>query len=509
MEGITHLINGFITFFSVKYLLACFTGIFMGTIVGVLPGVGPTATMTLMLPFTFAFGPSVGLITLTGVLCGAMYGGSTTSILVNMPGEAASVVTCIDGYQMAKKGRGGAALALVAIGSFVAGTLGIVGLQIFAPFLGKVALSFGSPEYFSFMILAFVLISNLAGGSPLKSFIMLGLGLWLSSIGVSPLDNVARFTFGANELMLGIEFVPLAVGLFGLTEIISLGIEKYVRPVVRGIRLRELYPNREEIRRSIGPMFRGSILGFFIGLLPGPSAVISSFVSYSLEKKVAKNPDEFGNGAVEGVVGPESANNSAAIATLIPLLTLGIPFGPSSAVLLAGLLMHNVEPGPMLFQNAPEIFWTLIAALYIGNVMLLALNLPFVGFLAKIAAIRPRALDAVHQHDLSLGRLQRPQQFLRRLGDGPLRGGGCRLQKAEVPGHPPDHRAHPRADDRKQPAQDAHALPGGPDEISGQAHRPGISRRCCRDPRSQARLPEKTGGRADGEMDGGVTNNSP
>ena len=392
MEGITHLINGFVTFFSVKYLLACFTGIFMGTIVGVLPGVGPTATMTLMLPFTFAFGPSVGLITLTGVLCGAMYGGSTTSILVNMPGEAASVVTCIDGYQMAKKGRGGAALALVAFGSFVAGTLGIVGLQIFAPFLGKVALSFGSPEYFSFMILAFVLISNLAGGSPLKSFTMLGLGLWLSSIGVSPLDNVARFTFGANELMLGIEFVPLAVGLFGLTEIISLGIEKYVRPVVRGIRLRELYPNREEIRRSIGPMFRGSILGFFIGLLPGPSAVISSFVSYSLEKKVAKDPDRFGQGAVEGVVGPESANNSAAIATLIPLLTLGIPFGPSSAVLLAGLLMHNVEPGPMLFQNAPEIFWTLIAALYIGNVMLLALNLPFVGFLAKIAAIRPPLL---------------------------------------------------------------------------------------------------------------------
>ena len=300
MEGITHLLNGFVTFFSVKYLLACFTGIFMGTIVGVLPGVGPTATMTLMLPFTFAFGPSVGLITLTGVLCGAMYGGSTTSILVNMPGEAASVVTCIDGYQMAKKGRGGAALALVAFGSFVAGTLGIVGLQIFAPFLGKVALSFGSPEYFSFMILAFVLISNLAGGSPLKSFIMLALGLWLSSIGVSPLDNVARFTFGVNELMLGIEFVPLAVGLFGLTEIISLGIEKYVRPVVRGIRLRELYPNREEIRRSIGPMFRGSILGFFIGLLPGPSAVISSFVSYSLEKKVAKDPDRVRPGRGRG-----------------------------------------------------------------------------------------------------------------------------------------------------------------------------------------------------------------
>ena len=394
MEGVhlQFLLNGFVTLFSVKYLLACFCGIFMGTIVGILPGVGPTATMTLMLPFTFAFGPAVGLITLTGVLCGAMYGGSTTSILVNMPGEAASVVTCIDGYQMAKKGRGGAALALVAVGSFVAGTLAIIGLQIFAPLLGKVALSFGSPEYFTFMILAFVLISNLTGGDAVRSFVMLALGLWLSSIGICPLDNVARFTYGSNDLMLGIEFVPLAVGLFGLAEIISIGIEKYVPPAVRGIRMRELYPNREEIRRSVAPILRGSVLGFFTGLLPGPSAVIASFVSYTLEKRISKKPLEFGQGAIEGVVGPESANNSAAVATLIPLLTLGIPFGPSSAVLLAGLLMHNVEPGPMLFQNAPEIFWTLIAALYVGNIMLLVLNLPFVGILSKIAAIRPALL---------------------------------------------------------------------------------------------------------------------
>ena len=395
MEGIEHLLNGFLIFFSLKYLLACFIGISMGTIVGVLPGVGPTATMTLMLPFTFAFGPAVGLITLTGVLCGAMYGGSTTSILVNIPGEAASVVTCIEGFQMAKKGRGGAALALVAIGSFVAGTLGIIGLQVFAPILGRVALSFGSPEYLAFMILAFVLISNLTGGSTVKNFIMLSLGLWLSSIGVNPLDNVSRFTYGSNELMLGIEFVPLAVGLFGLTEILMVGIEKYIPPVVKGIRLLDLYPNREEIKRSLAPIFRGSILGFFIGLLPGPSAVISSFVSYTIEKRVSRNPEKFGNGAIEGVVGPESANNSAAISSLIPLLTLGLPFSPASAVLLAGLLMHNVEPGPMLFQKAPEIFWTLIAALYIGNVMLLILNLPLVGFLARIAAVRPALLMPV------------------------------------------------------------------------------------------------------------------
>ncbi|RJR30679.1 MAG: tripartite tricarboxylate transporter permease [Desulfobacteraceae bacterium] len=364
----------------------------MGTIVGVLPGVGPTATMTLMLPFTFMYGPSIGLITLTGVLCGAMYGGSTTSILVNIPGEAASVVTCIDGYQMAKKGRGGAALALVAVGSFLAATLGIFGLQLFGPMLGRAALAFGPPEYFSFMILAFLLLSALTGGSMIKSFVMMAIGFWLSSIGVCPLDNASRFTFGLNDLMLGVEFVPVAVGLFGITELFSIVIEKYVPPKVSKIRLRELYPQKAEIRRAVFPSIRGSILGFFVGLLPGPSAVVSSFLSYSIEKRISKHPEEFGKGAVEGLVGPESANNSAAIGTFIPLLTLGIPFAPSSAVLLAGLLTHNVEPGPLLFQNSPEIFWSLIAALYVGNIMLLLLNLPLVGVFARLAAIKPKYL---------------------------------------------------------------------------------------------------------------------
>lgn len=392
MEGFYHLVNGFVIFFSAKYLLACFAGIFMGTIVGILPGVGPTATMTLMLPFTFGFGPAVGLITLTGVLCGAMYGGSTTSILVNIPGEAASVVTCIDGYEMTKKGRGGAALALVAVGSFVAGTLGIIGLQIFAPALGKAALAFGPPEYFSFMLLAFVILSNLTGGSAVKNYIMISLGLWLSAIGICPLDNQSRFTFGSTELMLGIEFIPVAVGLFGLAEVYTIAIGDYTPPSVKKIKLKELYPNRDEIKRSLGPILRGSVAGFFVGLLPGPSAAISSFLSYSLERRISKTPERFGTGAIEGVVGPESANNSAAVATFIPLLTLGIPFAPSSAVLLAGLLMHNVEPGPLLFQKAPEIFWTLIAALYIGNVMLLILNLPLVGFFARLASVRPSLL---------------------------------------------------------------------------------------------------------------------
>ncbi len=386
------LINGFVSSFSPINLFACFLGALIGTIVGVLPGLGPAATMAFTLPFTLKFGPATGLIMLTGIWYGAYYGGSTTSILVNIPGEAASVVTCIDGYQMAKKGRAGAALALVAIGSFVAGTIGIMGIQFFAPFLGRAALSFGPPEYFAFMILAFVLLSNLATESPRKGFVMLGLGLWLSSIGLSALDGTPRFTFGSNQLMLGIDFLPLAMGLFGIAEVINIAVETYVVPIVKKVRFKELYPNKEEIRRSISPMFRGSILGFFVGLLPGPCAVISTFISYSLEKRISKTPQEFGKGMIEGVVAPESANNSACMGAMIPLLTLGIPFNAPSAILLAGLRMHDVEPGPFLFTQTPDIFWTFIAAMYIGNMVLLILNLPLVGFFARIAMIKPKIL---------------------------------------------------------------------------------------------------------------------
>jgi putative tricarboxylic transport membrane protein len=318
-----------------------------------------------------------------------MYGGSTTSILVNIPGEAASVVTCIDGYQMAKKGRAGAALALVAVGSFVAGTLGIMGLQFFAPLLGNAALSFGPPEYLAFMILAFVLLSNLSGEFPLKGALMISLGLFVSTIGINPMDSYPRFTFGWDELMMGIDFLPIAMGFFGVSEILNIAIEKYVVPEVKKVRLRNLFPTREESRRSVFPILRGSILGFFVGLLPGPCTVISTFVSYSIEKKISKTPQEFGKGAVEGVVAPEAANNSAVMGAMIPLLTLGIPFAAPSAVMLAGLRMHNIEPGPMLFTTRPDIFWTFIAAMYIGNLMLLILNLPLVGLFGRIALIRP------------------------------------------------------------------------------------------------------------------------
>ena len=395
MEGLSQLLNGFLNSMTFTNLTACFIGALVGTIVGVLPGLGPTATMAIMLPFTLKYGATTGLIMMTGVWYGAMYGGSTTSILVNIPGEAASVVTTLDGYQMCKKGRAGAALALVAIGSWVAGTLGILGLQFFAPLLGNAALSFGPPEYLAFMVLAFVLLSNLSSDAPLKGALMIAFGLFISSVGINPLDSFPRFTFGWDELMMGIDFLPIAMGFFGISEIFNIALETYTVPEVKKVRFRDLYPSKNEGKRSIWPTLRGSVIGFFVGLLPGPCTVISTFVSYSIEKKMSKDPQEFGHGAVEGVVAPEAANNSAVMGSMIPLLTLGIPFAAPSAVMLAGLRMHNVEPGPMLFKSNPEIFWTFIAAMYIGNLMLLVLNLPLVGMFGKIAVIRPQILMPV------------------------------------------------------------------------------------------------------------------
>ncbi len=392
IESLHQLFNGFVQSLTTVNFLACFFGALIGTIVGVLPGLGPTATMALMLPFTMKYGPTAGLIMMTGVWYGAMYGGSTTSILVNIPGEAASVITCIDGYQMAKKGRAGAALTMVAVGSFVAGAIGILGLQIFAPPLGKVALSFGPPEYLAFMILAFLLLSNLSEAPPARSLMMTGLGLFVSSIGIDAMTSVNRFSFGVEDLTQGIDFLPIAMGFFGMTELLCLAIETYVAPVVQKLRMREMYPNSEEIRRSGLPILRGSVLGFFVGLVPGPCTVISTFLSYAMEKRFSKHPERFGTGEIEGVAGPEAANNSAVLGSMIPLLTLGIPFAAPSAVLLAGLRLHQVEPGPLLFQNAPEIFWTFIAAMYIGNLMLLVLNLPLVGLFARISTIRPKFL---------------------------------------------------------------------------------------------------------------------
>jgi putative tricarboxylic transport membrane protein len=391
-SGLEHLINGFTLAMTPANLFACFIGCLLGTVVGVLPGLGPTATMSLFLPLTLKYGPMTGLIMMAGIWYGAQYGGSTTSILVNIPGEAASVITCLDGYQMGKKGRAGPALALAALGSWVAGTIGNLGLQLFAPPLAQAALAFGPPEYLALMILAFVILSTLTTGSVIKGLLMVALGLWIGIIGMDPVAGVPRFTLGNNELMAGIDFLPVAMGLFGIAEILAAAVKTYKPMLVKKIKLRDLYPSSEEMKRSIKPCFRGSIIGFFVGLLPGPAPTISTFVSYSIEKRVSKRPEEFGQGAIEGVVGPESANNAAVTGSMIPLLALGIPFAPPAAVLLAGLLMHNVQPGPLLIQQSPQIFWGFIASMYIGNVMLLILNLPLVGLFARIATLRTALL---------------------------------------------------------------------------------------------------------------------
>lgn len=372
----------------------CFIGAVIGTLIGVLPGIGPIAGIALLIPATFGLNPTSAIIMLAGIYYGAMYGGSTTSILLNVPGETASVITCIDGYQMAQKGRAGPALAICAIGSFVAGTLAIFGLVFVAPPLAEAALAFGPPEYFSLMVLGFVVLSNVTGTSLLKSLMMALVGLIIGTIGLDPVTGVARFTFESVSLLSGIEFVAVAIGLFGIGEVL-VNAEKSVEALEGRVivpRLRDLYPNLEDLKKAIKAILRGAGIGFGVGLVPGPAPVIATYSSYMIEKKVSKHPEEFGHGAIEGVAGPEAANNAACQSAFIPLFVLGIPFAPPTAILLGALLIHGVTPGPMLITEHPELFWGVIASMYIGNFILLLLNLPFVPLFANILRIPKRIL---------------------------------------------------------------------------------------------------------------------
>jgi putative tricarboxylic transport membrane protein len=380
--------SGFASALSPYNLLFALIGSIAGTLVGVLPGLGPTAAIAMLLPLASHLDPAPAIIMMAAIYYGAMYGGSTTSILVNIPGEASSVPTAMEGYKLNQQGRGGPALGISAIASFVAGTMGVVGLTFFAPMLSRAALAFGPPEYLALMIFAFVILSNLTETSPARGFAMAFLGLILGSVGMDPVTAVNRLTFHRVEMMDGLDFMPVAMGLFGISEILSVAIEKYVEPITEKIRARDLFLNREEVRRSIFPVLRGSVLGFFIGLIPGPGPTISTFVSYSLEKRLSKRKAEFGHGAIEGVAGPESANNAAVSGSLIPLLALGLPFAPPAAVLLSGLRMQNITTGPMLMKDAPAIFWGVVASMYIGNIMLLILNLPLVGIFARLAKLK-------------------------------------------------------------------------------------------------------------------------
>jgi putative tricarboxylic transport membrane protein len=378
MEFLQSIILGFQVSLQPINLLYCFIGVFIGTLVGVLPGIGPAGAMAILLPATFHAPPLSTIIMLAGIYYGAMYGGSTTSILVNIPGEPSSVVTCLDGYQMARQGRAGPALGISAFGSFIAGTIGMLALMAVAGPLAHIALRFGPPEYVGLMVLGLIILTYLTQKSFIKALAMAALGLILSFVGLDLISGQARFTLNIDHLLDGVGMVPMVMGLFGIAEVLE-NVEVTIERSIFKAHLKGLFPSLKDWAASIWAIIRGTVIGFFLGVLPGGGAILASFVSYAVEKKVSKHPERFGKGAIEGVAGPESANNAASSGAFIPLMSLGIPSNVVMAMLFAGLLIHGIRPGPLLIKDYPDIFWGVIASMYVGNVMLLALNLPLIG----------------------------------------------------------------------------------------------------------------------------------
>ncbi|MGZ3514479.1 MAG: tripartite tricarboxylate transporter permease, partial [Thermodesulfobacteriota bacterium] len=386
MDTFSQLLLGFSVALQPINLFYCFLGCLIGTLVGVLPGLGPTAAMSLLLPATLHITPVAAIIMLAGIYYGAMYGGSTTSILVNIPGEAASAVTCLDGYQMARQGKAGRALGISAFGSFIAGTIGIFGMTLMAVPLANLALRFGPPEYFALMCLGMVVLTFLSSTSMVKALMMACFGILIGTVGTDTVSGTARFSFGIIELMDGVGLVPVVMGLFGISEML-LNIETKIDRDIFKTRVKGLFPTVADWIQSAGAIIRGTVIGFFLGILPGGGAVLSSFVAYAVEKKVSKTPEKFGTGLIEGVAAPESANNSAAQGAFIPLLTLGIPSNVVMAMLLGALIIHGVTPGPLLLTNHPQVFWGVVGSMYIGNVMLLVLNLPLIGIWVQLLKV--------------------------------------------------------------------------------------------------------------------------
>jgi putative tricarboxylic transport membrane protein len=386
MEIIQSVLYGFQVALQPLNLIYCFFGVLIGTLVGVLPGLGPAAAIALLLPATFKVTPVSAIIMLAGIYYGAMYGGSTTSILVNIPGEAASVVTCLDGYQMARKGRAGPALGISAFGSFIAGTFAVIALTFLAPLLAGIALRFGPPEYFSLMIVGIMVLTFLSSGSMIKALMMAAVGLILGGVGMDAISGKYRFTYGIQILADGVGLVPTVMGLFGISEVLE-NLETEIKRDILTTRVKNLLPTLKDWADSIWSIIRGTVLGFFLGIIPGGGAIIASFASYAIEKKASKHPEEFGKGAIQGVAGPESANNAAAGGAFIPLLTLGIPANAVMAILLGALMIHGLQPGPLLMKQAPDLFWGTIVSMYIGNGMLLVLNLPLIGLWVKVLKV--------------------------------------------------------------------------------------------------------------------------
>ena len=391
MDMLAGLGQGFAVALQPINLLYCFIGVFIGTLVGVLPGIGPVSAMALLLPVTMSATPEAGIIMMAGIYYGSMYGGSTTSILVNIPGEAASVVTCLDGHEMAKRGRAGPALGIAALGSFAAGTFAVVALMLVAPPLAGVAVVFGPAEYFSLMVLGLTLLTFLTQGSMAKALLIAAFGVVVGLVGSDQITAVQRLTFGRLELLDGIGLVPVVMGLFGVAEILS-NLEHDLKRQVMETRIGGLWPSLADWAAAKWPILRGTVLGFFLGILPGGGAVIAAFASYALERKVSDTPEQFGKGAIAGVAGPEAANNAAAGGAFIPLMTLGIPPNVVMALLLGAFVMHGLQPGPLMMAQRPDLFWGIVASMYIGNAMLLVLNMPLIGMWVQVLKLPYRVM---------------------------------------------------------------------------------------------------------------------
>jgi putative tricarboxylic transport membrane protein len=391
MEGMAYLLEGFQSLASAQVLIALLTGVLLGTAVGMIPGIGPVAGMAIMLPFTFGLEPASGVLLLLGMLYGGLYGGSSTAILMRVPGTAVSVIAALDGYEMTKRGRAGAALAITTIASFVAGTIGVVALMLLAPVLSDAALALSEPEFLALGLFALFVLSRLSAEPFTKTMIAAALGLGLATIGVDSISGTARFVFGIPELRQAITITPVAVGLFGVAEVFLLADRRDAIPALPRVRYRDIYPTRTELRRSVPAIARGSVLGFVVGLIPGPSAMMSAYASYGLERRVSKHREEVGHGAIEAVAGPEAANNGATQIGMIPLLLLGIPFTPFMALILGGFTIHGIIPGPLFIDQEPVLFWGIVAGLYAANLLLLLINLPGIPLIINVLRV-PRDL---------------------------------------------------------------------------------------------------------------------
>ncbi len=388
METFQQLLMGFHVAATPFNLLLCFLGCVIGTIIGALPGIGPAAGLSILLPLTFGMNPTSGMIMMAGLYCGTMYGGTITSVLINVPGEAASVMTCLDGYQMAMQGRAGKALGIAAIGSFIAGTASVVFLMLLALPMVKFALSFGPPEYFALMLMGLCTVAGLTSGSVLKALAGTCLGILVATPGMDAFSGLPRLTFGLTGLLGGIDFVVVAVGLFGIGEVLyNVEQSMEMKFLIEKISIKEVWPNRAEWRASVGPITRGTLIGFLVGVLPGAGGTIATFLSYAVEKRVSKHPEQFGKGAIEGVAAPEAANNASTGGAMVPLLTLGIPGSGTTAIMLGALMMYGLQPGPLLFLKNPDFVWGVIASMYIGNVMLVIMNMACIPLFVKICKI--------------------------------------------------------------------------------------------------------------------------